>query len=574
MTNNSWKQYAVHAVRIGLFVVILLVIHFSASRQKHQQAGGTAETGVADAARLFPAADKVQAATAAGATVLNSEGAPLGRVLQTSPQSDHITGFSGPSNVLIAFDKENRIAGLEVLSSGDTREHLEQIRQDGAFLKSFNGMTWKEAAGNDRVDAVSGATLTCLAIHESVVHRLGGEQPSLRFPQPPTVAQAQKLFPTAAELQQDTAHSSRYLVLDAAGNPLGSLLRSSPAADNILGYGGPTETYIGLTAGKNPAGKKLTEQKVTGIVLGKSYDNQPYVGYVRDEEYFLTLFNGMTLAELSQLDVTSGEVEGVSGATMTSLSVAESMQRAAEKQLADLEAPAPPAAVQTAWIQPGLHDYGVAAVILFSLLMAFTRLRSSRTLRVCFLVVLIGYLGLTTGSLLSQAMLAGWARSGIPWQKAPGLVMLTAAALLTPVFTGRNLYCSHLCPHGAVQQMIKRRLRRQWKVPPRLASWLKLLPAVLLVWCVVVAVLTLPFSLIDIEPFDAWMFRIAGWATITVAVTGLVFSAFTPMAYCRYGCPTGALLKFLSFTSASHQWSRRDWFVLGLTLLACGLALV
>ena len=64
--------------------------------------------------------------------------------------------------------------------------------------------------------------------------------------------------------------------------------------------------------------------------------------------------------------------------------------------------------------------------------------------------------------------------------------------------------------------------------------------------------LSLPVSLVDIEPFDAWVFRVAGWATITVAIVGLVASLFVPMAYCRYGCPTGALLKFLQVSLAQR----------------------
>ncbi len=565
---NFLQRAAVHAARICLLIVIVLSIHFQTRRDDREATGEAATISPRAAAKLLPGATTVNPPTSAGAVVLNADGAALGRVLQTSPEADHITGFSGPSNVLIAFDTEDQIAGLEVLSSGDTHEHLEQVRADDDFLKSFNGLTWEEAAGNTSVDAVSGATLTSLAIHESVLQRLGGQPPSLRFPQPPTLEQARKIYPDAASLQQHPQYASRYNVTDKDGKPLGDLLRTSPAADNVVGYGGPTETFIGLDKG----------QQVTGIALGKSYDNEPYVGYVRDEEYFLTLFNQMKLEEVAAIDPFSGEVEGVSGATMTSLSVAEAMQKAAAAHVEARKQPPVVAAQSTwnqvPWIHLSIHDYGVAVVILLSLLLAFTRLRSSNTLRVCFLVLLVTYLGLTTGNLLSQAMLAGWARSGVPWQKAPGLALLTLAALVAPVFTGRNLYCSHLCPHGALQQLVKRRLPWQWKVPPRLAKWLKMLPAALLVWCVVVAVLTLPFSLVDIEPFDAWLLGIAGWATIGVAIAGLVFALVTPMAYCRYGCPTGAMLKFLTFTSASHEWSRRDWFVLGLTLLACGLSLV
>jgi hypothetical protein len=61
-----------------------------------------------------------------------------------------------------------------------------------------------------------------------------------------------------------------------------------------------------------------------------------------------------------------------------------------------------------------------------------------------------------------------------------------------------------------------------------------------------------------LEPFDAWLIRVAGWGTITVAVVGLIASLFVPMAYCRYGCPTGALLKFVRYAGHGDTFGRRD----------------
>jgi hypothetical protein len=45
-----------------------------------------------------------------------------------------------------------------------------------------------------------------------------------------------------------------------------------------------------------------------------------------------------------------------------------------------------------------------------------------------------------------------------------------------------------------------------------------------------------------------------------VAVAGLVASLFIPMAYCRFGCPTGAVLDYIG--GGGKNWNRRDTFVL------------
>jgi polyferredoxin len=81
-----------------------------------------------------------------------------------------------------------------------------------------------------------------------------------------------------------------------------------------------------------------------------------------------------------------------------------------------------------------------------------------------------------------------------------------------------------------------------------------------------IGLLHLPFSPVDIEPFDAWLWSIAGAATIVVAVAGLVASLFVPMAYCRFGCPTGAVLDYIG--GGGKNWNHRDTFVLVLVFAA------
>src|SRR5690606_38909365 len=114
---------------------------------------------------------------------------------------------------------------------------------------------------------------------------------------------------------------------------------------------------------------------------------------------------------------------------------------------------------------------------------------------------------------LSQALIIGWTQNGIAWQAAPGLVLLTAAALIAPVFTGRQVYCTHLCPYGAAQDWLARRLPWRLSVKGRLDTALASLPVILLGVVVIVAMTHSPFSLVGIEPFDAFVFRIAGWAS-------------------------------------------------------------
>ena len=560
---SRWRRYGLHVLRVGVFVAILALIHFQHARSVAQRSAvEISPINLKSVAELFPAAAKVsdEARADGGREVYDDSGNALGYVLQTSPQADHIIGFSGPTNMLLAFSPDDVVVGISILSSGDTRDHVAQVRESDAFLKSYEGQSWNELASGNQVDAVSGATLTSLAIQEAIIHRLGGARPSLRFPDPLTVEQVAALFPQAKAVEQDVTHAPLWHVKSERGERLGDILRTSPAADNIVGYQGPTEALIGFDQGG----------RVVGISIGKSYDNEPYVTYVREEEYFLTLFNELVLADFHENTIDDVEVEGVSGATMTSMAVAESLIAAATEHRQALAAEPPPAKPLVTW---SVRDYGTAGVIAFALVVALTPLRGKKYLRIALQVVLIVYLGFINGDMLSQAMLVGWAQNGIPWATAGGLVLLTAAALLVPVTIGRNAYCTHICPHGAAQQLVKNRLRWRLKLSPQLTRWLKLIPGLLLLWCLVVALAALPYSLVDIEPFDAYVFRIAGWATITVAIVGLVASLFVPMAYCRFGCPTGAVLNFLRLHTRSDRWSRRDTFAVILLTAAVGFTL-
>jgi polyferredoxin len=79
------------------------------------------------------------------------------------------------------------------------------------------------------------------------------------------------------------------------------------------------------------------------------------------------------------------------------------------------------------------------------------------------------------------------------------------------------------------------------------------------------------WNLANWEGFDAWLWRSAGIATITIAIVGLIASIFSPLAYCKFGCPTGALFKFLRKSSGAKQFSLRD-LISGILCLAAFLA--
>jgi NosR/NirI family transcriptional regulator, nitrous oxide reductase regulator len=204
----------------------------------------------------------------------------------------------------------------------------------------------------------------------------------------------------------------------------------------------------------------------------------------------------------------------------------------------------------TAWIAAGL-------------LVGLTR--SGRRVRLGYAVVSVAA-GLTLGWMVGQDQLIGWARNGVDFSYGMPLLLLTAVALLVPAFTGKNIYCSRICPHGAAQTLAGTAIRRRFAMPPRLHRVFQRVPwlTLLAIWTLALLGSGLPFAMI--EPFEVWSAGFHAILPAAILSIGLLAAVFLPQAYCHYGCPTGALLKFL--THSPGDFTRRD--AIAAALVAAG----
>ena len=138
------------------------------------------------------------------------------------------------------------------------------------------------------------------------------------------------------------------------------------------------------------------------------------------------------------------------------------------------------------------------------------------------------------------------------------------------MFTGRQPYCERLCPFGELQKLSLGLKGR----PPQPRGWferlLVSLPGALLLVVVFTGFGVLDTDLVALEPFDAFVFWLAGTGTLTVAGVGLFGSLLAPKAYCRFGCPTGAALEFVR-TGRNARWRLAD--TVAVVVLAIGASL-
>jgi NosR/NirI family transcriptional regulator, nitrous oxide reductase regulator len=376
----------------------------------------------------------------------------------------------------------------------------------------------------------------CWLVREQHVRaRIQGDRPV-------TIETVEPFFPAAAHLKADPSQRAGLFVHDLDGAQLGYVVRTSPQADHLIGYAGPTDVLVAFDV----------ELKVVGFTVHHSDDTRTHVRDVLTDRHFKKTWRDMHWDDISGMNLKAAGIEGVSGSTMTSMAMAESVVhrlRSANEELA----------ATPRW-QVRTRDIGLAVVVVLACAMAFTHATGRRRARRWFQLFVIGYVGFINGDLIAQSLLAGWAKSGVALHAAPGLALLVAAAFVIPWTTRKPLYCLHICPHGAAQEWAGRLLPQRWrlKMHPDVARGLRWLPGLLLAVVLFIVMTASPIDLADLEPFDAYLLQAAGWATITIAIIGLLASLFIPQAYCRYGCPTGALLEFVRTHGPADAFGRRD----------------
>ena len=518
--------------------------------------------GLDDAKAFFPGAKRLKSGPNQSLLVQDESGNRLGRLVTTSPDADSILGYAGPSNVLVALDNQEKIVGTRILSSEDTPEHVDALRKDSAFEKSFKD--WRPTTQpSPKLEAYAGSTLTAYAITESIQKRLSGNYVSLRFPTALSLKEIQGSgFPDATSFEPNTPRLGWNLVRGPNRAHLGYVVRSSPSTDEVIGYAGPSETLIAIEAD----GLRLRQVK-----LRTTYDTADYVSRIQDQEpdpQGRTFFKDLTkwnTREWAAFDFRKGELDTVSGATLTSYAIAKGLQT----RFAD-DAHGGQRAKQDA--QQRLRTGALWCFLVGALLMTFTPLHGRPVIRTIWQILLVGGLGLWLGQLLSLSLFAGWARHGIPWSQAPALLVLGGIALLVPWGSRRQAYCHQICPHGAAQELLGGLKRLQVAVPARWHAWLSKLPAIALAGAFLAALVWPRWNIGQVEPFDAWILGIGVAIPLTLAVVGLLASVVVPQAYCKYGCPTGALFKFVRSANQAETWGRRDTWAAVVLALGAGVA--
>ncbi len=523
------KRWAIGAYRLAAIFVALASLRFLPGDGRTLDR----ERILAEARIVLPGTASVGDPTDGLYPLLGGDGEPTGWATSTFPQAQGIMGYSGASELLVIFDPVRTVKAVRFLASDDTDGHVEKVRDDSRFWAQWNGKPEAKLGAPSSPIIVSGATLTSEAMARGLAARFGAKGMDQWFPEPLKLADIEKWFPKADALK-DGAYPGSHLVMKD-GETLGTVLRSSRMGVSARGFNGISDVIVVL----EPKGEKLL-----GIGLLGSRDNEPYVGDVGEEVKYADGFAGKTLEEVLAEDPLESPSLFTSGASYTNSAVVESVREMLRRhQSAEAKRGFPwKSSLAIAWIALGVG-------------LAFHGSGKRRGLRIAYAVISVAA-GITLGWMVSQDQLVGWGANGIGIRNILPLLVLTAVALLVPAFTGKNVYCSHICPHGAAQTLAGQLIKKRFHLPPKLHAIMVRVPwlTLLVIWVLAFVASGIPFAYF--EPFETWSSGFVAFVPAAIFTIGILSAFFLPQGYCHYGCPTGALLRFL--TQAPGRWTSKD----------------
>ena len=188
----------------------------------------------------------------------------------------------------------------------------------------------------------------------------------------------------------------------------------------------------------------------------------------------------------------------------------------------------------------------LALIVMFALALLSHRLKEKklRTFVLVYSVVIVGFTvtKFLTFSMLFSAITGHWPSiyENISWY------LLIFGVLGINLVTGKNIYCTYMCPFGAVQELeYKIAGLRFFKASQSLKKLLRLLPAILVYLSLMVVFLTHSISALNTEPFSLLFGRLGTDIQWVLLPFTLFPALFIMRFYCKAACPVGYILNLI-----------------------------
>ncbi len=195
-------------------------------------------------------------------------------------------------------------------------------------------------------------------------------------------------------------------------------------------------------------------------------------------------------------------------------------------------------------------DVGVLLILMVLVMTAF--LRKSATIRWVTLGFTLVYLGWMDGGFVSVSHITNFVKIGPSMFRSdlPQL-LIVVFTLVTTLFWGR-VFCSSLCPFGALQDFIAHFTpkRFQKELPQKVHDIAIYIKYAVLAFLIVMALSFTNLSLFQyFEPFGTIFYFSQSYVLWGILAIFIFAAIVIPRFYCRYACPLGAALGVTALVS-------------------------
>jgi polyferredoxin len=215
---------------------------------------------------------------------------------------------------------------------------------------------------------------------------------------------------------------------------------------------------------------------------------------------------------------------------------------------------------QENWIYAGFMALAIAGY--------FIKKRAMRWIIMLGSLTVIGFLQMgcpsPLGAIQNIAMKPLAFAKSLPFWIKLGIVILPTL-FLGPVF------CGWVCPKGVIQELLYRK-QLNLKISEKFDRWLRLLPMVVLI-AVIASPLMFKFKIFnsDVSPFSVIFNLMGSPFALGFLIVILISSLFIFRPFCKYVCPVGALLNWVSKIGFFKLGVKSDCTGCKLCQKACGM---
>ena len=330
---------------------------------------------------------------------------------------------------------------------------------------------------------------------------------------------AKKIF-AAAESFKKIGDECFYDIFDKNSENIGRVLYTKPDENSIDGFGGSLRVVVGIDKSGN----------IAGVELGENYESVGFIERVRNEGFFKK-WNGKSVS-----DAAEAEIDTVSGATMSTRAI-KSMVALNLSKYSGTDFRKNSDETEPLWL-----EILVFLLLAYSLFAFFFPQKTAklRTFHLAALAVVLGFIG---GYALSFESFKNWLSSG-NIALVPAVIL--ALALIIPIISGRNFYCSFVCPFGALQELLGKMPFPKKSLPQKFMKGVAVFKVVLLVALYILMIFKVVTDFTVFEPFSAFKFNAAAVPSLVITALFLIVSLFINRPWCRFFCPTGTLINMFA----------------------------